>query len=174
MKKNFILIWLMFLLVLFSGIKVSASETRLESAPNFSLNDFQGNKFTLSDELKNSEAVLLWFTNFCGGCTAKLPEMERIKNLYEKKAVKVVAVSVLGEDRKTVEDVIQKKAVTLKVLFDPQGIATQLFSGKQVTGTCPLENLFIINKSGKIIFASHYPGIQEDEIEHILNKRRGD
>ena len=174
MKWKSIIFGLMFLLVLFSGAEVSAGKDPFESAPDFSLNDFQGKKFTLYDELKNNKAVLLWFTNLCDGCTARLPEMERIKNLYKNKEIEIVAVSVLGEDRRTVEDIIQKKAITFRILFDPQGQATQLFSGKLVTGTCPLENLFIINKSGKILFTSHYPGTQEDEIEQILNKRMGD
>ena len=93
-----------------------------------------------------------------------------MKNLYKEKGIEVVAVSVLGEDRKTVEDIIQKKAVTFRFLFDPKGEVTQLFSGEHIPDTCPLKNLFIIDKDRKIIFDGRYPGTVEDEIEYFLNK----
>src|SRR3989338_4725491 len=117
MKRKFILILLMFLLVLFSGFKVSTGENALSLAPDFSLLDFQGKKFTLSDELKNSKAILLWFTNLCKGCLEKIPEMEKMKNLYKERGIEFVAISVLGKDRKTVQDVISKKEVSFRFLF---------------------------------------------------------
>ena len=170
MKQKTILILVMFFLVLFSGFKVSAAEGVLRPVPNFSLLDFQGKKFILSDELENSKAILLWFTNLCKGCLEKIPEMEKMKNLYKEKGIEFVAISVLGKDRKTVQDVISKKEVSFRFLFDPEGEVTRLFSGKYVPGTCPLKNLFIVNKDRKILFEGRYPGIEEEEIEYVLNK----
>ncbi len=46
-----------------------------EKAPDFSLQDFKGKEFTLS-KLEGKKAVLLWFTNLCGGCQSKFGEME--------------------------------------------------------------------------------------------------
>ncbi|HEY4716604.1 MAG TPA: peroxiredoxin family protein [bacterium] len=139
-----------------------------EHAPVFSLNDFSGEKFSLSRELKNNKAVLLWFTNLCKGCQRKIPEMEKIKNIYEKKGIEVVAISVLGEDRNTVENAIQQNKITLRFLYDPKGRVTELFSGKYYPGTCPLKNIFIIGKEGKILYANHYPGTEESEIMNTL------
>jgi len=57
----------------------------------------------------------------------------RLKAEYEKKGVEVVAVSVLGKDRKPVETVIQENKVSFRFLYDPSGIATQRYSGEYVT-----------------------------------------
>ena len=89
MKRRFILILLMFLLVLFSGFKVSTGENALSLAPDFSILDFQGKKFTLSDKLKNHKAILLWSTNLCKGCLEKIPNMERMNNLYNEKGIEI-------------------------------------------------------------------------------------
>src|SRR3989338_4668370 len=170
MKTETILILVMVFLVLFSGFEASSAEDSLVSATDFSLIDFHGKKFTLSDELKNSKAILLWFTNLCKGCLKKISEMEKMKDLYKEKGIEVVAISILGEDRKTVEEVIRRKALTFRFLFDPEGEVTRLFSGEYFPGTCSLKNLFIIDKNKKILFEGRYPGIEEEEIEYFLNR----
>lgn len=141
-----------------------------EKAPDFSLKDFNGRRFTLSTELKENKVILLWFTNLCKGCQVKLPELEKIKNLYEKKEIEVVAISVLGKDRATVENTIRDKKSTIRFLFDPKGNVTELFSGKYYPGTCPLKNIFLIGNDRKILYADHYPGTEESEIRNQLNK----
>jgi len=141
-----------------------------EKTPDFSLKDFNGREFTLSTELKENKATLLWFTNLCKGCQVKLPEMEKIRNLYNGKGIEVVAISVLGKDRKTVENTIRDKKLTLRFLFDPKGKVTEQFSGQYHPGTCPLQNIFLIGKDRKIAYADHYPGIEESEITDQLNK----
>ena len=141
-----------------------------EKAPAFSLTDFNNKTFSLSTELKNNNAILLWFTNLCEGCQASLPELEKIRNRYEKNRILVIAVSQLGKDRKTVENIIRENKLAMGFLFDPAGKATEQFSGKYQPGTCPLKNIFLIGKDRKIAFISHYPGIDESEITDQLNK----
>ncbi|MDP3791328.1 MAG: peroxiredoxin family protein [Candidatus Omnitrophota bacterium] len=138
--------------------------------PDFALNDFNGGKFVLSEPKKDTSAILLWFTNLCGGCQMKLPEIEKVDNLYKEKGVEVIAISVLGEDRKTVENIIREKGITFRFLYDPQGEVTGLFSGEYYPGACPLKNIFLIDRNRKIIYVSHYPGIEESELIVQLEK----
>ena len=70
-------------------------------------------------------------------------------NLYKEKGVEVIAVSVLGEDRKTVENIIREKGITFRFLYDPKGKVTGLFSGEYYPGACPLRNIFLIDKNAK-------------------------
>ena len=140
-----------------------------DSAPDFSLQDFKGNKFTLS-KLTKTKGVLLWFTNLCEGCQSQIPTVLRLKAEYEKKGVEVVAVSILGKDRKTVETVMKKNKDSFRFLYDPTGTASKRYSGEYVEGTCPLKNIFVIEKGGKIVFANHLPGVQMNELASILNK----
>lgn len=143
-----------------------------DQAPDFLLNDFNGEKFVLSKLIKKGN-VVLWFTNLCKGCQSEIPTVIRLKAEYEKKGVEVVAVSVLGKDRKTVETVMKENKVSFRFLYDPVGAATELYSGKYVEGTCPLKNIFIIEKGGKIVYASHLPGAETSTLEKQLNKITG-
>lgn len=137
-------------------------------APDFMLDDFNGKKFELSKLIKMTN-VILWFTNLCEGCQSEIPTVLRLKREYEKKGVEVVAVSVLGTDRKTVEAVIKQNKVSFRFLYDPSGTATQRYSGKYIEGTCPLKNIFIIEKGGKIVYASHLPGVDPSVLEKEVN-----
>lgn len=139
-----------------------------DRAPDFSLQDFKGNKFTLS-KLTKKNGVLLWFTNLCEGCQSKIYEVQKLESLYEKKGIDVVAVSVLGKDRKTVETVIKENKISFRFLYDPSGTATQRYSGKYIEGTCPLKNIFIVEKGGKIMYAGHLPGVDSSALEKELN-----
>jgi peroxiredoxin len=121
-------------------------------------------------KLTKTKSILLWFTNLCEGCQSKIPEVLELKSLYEKKGIDVVAISVLGKDRETVEDVVRKNNVAFRFLYDPAGEATGRYSGKYVEGTCPLKNIVIIKKGGKIVYASHLPGTSLNELTTQLNK----
>ncbi|MEW6195583.1 MAG: peroxiredoxin family protein [Bacteroidota bacterium] len=140
-----------------------------DKAPEFSLQDFNGNKFELSKAVQQ-HGLLLWFTNLCEGCQSKISDVEKIKSVYEKKGVNIAAVSVLGEDRKTVEQIIKDNKITFPFLYDPDGKVAEIYSGKYIPGTCPLKNIYIISKDGKITFASHLPGVKTNELIKQLDR----
>jgi len=140
-----------------------------DKAPDFSGQYFDGKPFTLSKTAKN-KIVILWFTNLCSGCQSKFPFIEELNKKYQNKKMEVLAVSQLGNDRKTVEDVISKNNLSVRFLYDPSGEATALYTGGYNPGTCPLNNIFLISKVGKISFASHLPGIPEEELIKQINK----
>ncbi|OGX14189.1 MAG: hypothetical protein A2351_04915 [Omnitrophica bacterium RIFOXYB12_FULL_50_7] len=140
-----------------------------DRAPDFTLQDFNGESFTLS-ELMKTKSVLLWFTNLCGGCQPEIPKLLRLRSQYETKDIEIVAVSLLGENRETVEAVIRKNKVTFPFLYDPKGAVTELYSGKYVPATCPLKNIYLVRKGGKIVWASHLPGADEKELSSQLDK----
>ena len=140
-----------------------------DKAPDFSLQYFNGKPFTLSKIAKN-KAVLLWFTNLCSGCQSKLPFIEELNKKFKNKEMEVLAVSQLGNDRKTVEDVIRTNNLSVRFLYDPSGEATTLYTGGYNPGTCPLTNIFLISKARKITFVTHYPGTSEKELTKQINK----
>ena len=140
-----------------------------DKAPDFSIQYFNGKTFTLS-KIGKDKPVLLWFTNLCSGCQSKLPFIEKLNKKYQHKEMEVLAVSQLGNDRKTVEDVILKNNLTVRFLYDPSGEATKLYAGRYTPGTCPMTNIYLINKSGKISFATHFPGVSEEELTKQINK----
>ncbi len=165
------------MMVIFSSTVMLWAQTFLkvgDTAPDFTLEDFKGETFVLSEELKNEKGVILWFTNLCAGCKAKFPKMEELKNYYQGKGIEIIAISQLGEDKKTVEDSIRKNKLTLRFLYDSIGKVTELFSGKYVPGVCPIQNIYIIQKDAKIAYTNRYPGVEESAIIEQLDKIRGE
>ncbi len=140
-----------------------------DKAPDITLKDFKGKKFSLS-ELKGREGVILWFTNLCTGCQTKFAAMERLESRYGGKGVEIIAVSQLGKDRKTVERMVRQHKLTFRFLYDPDGEATTRFSGGYTPGTCPLTSLYLIDRDGMIVFASHYPGAPDEDIAAFAEK----
>jgi peroxiredoxin len=138
-------------------------------APDFTLQDFKGGKFTLSSSMKE-KTVVLWFTNLCEGCQSVIPDVKVLKSEYEKKGVEFVAVSVLGKDRKTVENVMKENGVNFRFLYDPDGSATASYAGRFVEATCPLKNIYVIGKGGTIAFMSHLPGVDGRELVSQIDK----
>ncbi|MFA5833932.1 MAG: redoxin domain-containing protein [Bacteroidota bacterium] len=138
-------------------------------APDFSGHYFDGKPFTLSKIAKN-KPVLLWFTNLCSGCQSKLQFIEELNKKYQKKEMEVLAVSQLGSDQKTVEDIIRQNNLSVRFVYDPSGVATTLYTGGYNPGICPVKNIYLIDKSGKISFATHYPGVSEKELTKQINK----
>jgi len=140
-----------------------------DRAPDISGQCFDGKPFTLSETAKD-KPVLLWFTNLCSGCKSKLPFIEELHGKYKNKEMEILAVSQLGDDRKTVEDVIRKNKLSVRFLYDPSGEATTLYTGGYNPGACPLTNIYLINKNGKISFTTHYPGVSEKELTGQITK----
>ncbi|MBI3193421.1 MAG: TlpA family protein disulfide reductase [Ignavibacteriae bacterium] len=140
-----------------------------KQAPEFSLKDFQGKKFNFS-KAKNDKVRIFWFTNLCSGCLSVISDIEKIKSLYEKKGVEIIAVSQLGEDKATVERIVKERKLTLRFLYDPKGEATAKYSGRYTPGTCPLKSFYIVQKNGMIQFANHFPGVPAVEIVNQLEK----
>jgi peroxiredoxin len=134
-----------------------------DQARDFVVHDLSGKGFKLSALLKNKAAVL-WFSNLCEGCQSQIPLFEKLSKEYAKKDIRFVAVSVLGKDRKTVEEMTAKYKVSYSYMLDPDGAATRQFAGNYVEGSCPLKSLYVVKKGGEIIFARHLPGTSEKEL----------
>ncbi|MBI2252812.1 MAG: redoxin domain-containing protein [Armatimonadetes bacterium] len=168
--NRYIIIFFVILLTINAGF---AEELKVgDKAPDFIIENFNGKKFS-SSALKSKKVLLLWFSNLCKGCQAYFPKMENIKKLYEKKGVEFLVISVLLNDRKTAEKIIQDTKTTLNFYYDPKGEITKLFCKNynfNYVKACPLTNIFIIGKEGKILYIEHYPSDLEDEIIEYLNK----
>ena len=114
-------------------------------------------------DIKN-KSVIIWFTNLCGGCQANMPTLEKMYKQY-KKSVEILAISQLGKDTVTVKKAVKELKITFPFLIDPDGKVCKLYSGEYVSNTCPLNNIYFIDKNGIIRDISHYPGLSKEELE---------
>ena len=102
MKK---VILILLALTLFLAVSASAEdESSLlgKPFPDFTIKDCEGNTFTLSEALKDHEAVLINFwATWCGPCRSEFPAINKVYEEYKDK-VAFIALSIEPEDKNEV------------------------------------------------------------------------
>lgn len=116
-----------------------------DKAPDFTLANFDGKAFSLSD-YEGKKVILNFWVSWCPYCQKEAPELEQIHKEYKDKDVVVLTINLSqGEDSK--EDAleyIEKFGLTSDVLLDLNSEAATLYN-VQATPT----NYFI-NTDGTI------------------------
>lgn len=158
-----------FLIIALVLINCTSKVHKTQIAPGFELSGLNHRAVKLSD-YSGSKVVFLWFTNLCSGCEKNLPILENVYQNFKQKDLEILAISVLGSDTETVEEVLKRSKVDFPFLIDSDGKVCELYSGKYTPETCPAVNLFLIDKQGKIRFESHFPGITGVELAEELSK----
>ena len=109
------------LLLLFS-VNISAQEQQEQtgrSAPNFKLENVQGDYVSLKDELGDGPVLISFWATWCKPC---IEEMTKYKDIYrdlKDKGLKVLAISI--DDERTVAKVkpfVRSKNFPFPVLLD--------------------------------------------------------
>ena len=104
MMKKVLLILLA--LALFLAVSASAEEESPllgKPFPDFTVTDTDGNAFTLSEELKDHEAVLINFwATWCGPCRNEFPALNKVYEEYKDK----VAFIALSKEPKDTDEII--------------------------------------------------------------------
>lgn len=104
-------------------------KTNLMDNYDFTLEDLNGSKVKLS-ELKGKKVFLNFWATWCPPCKAEMPDIEKLYQETKESNLVILAVNV-GEDKKTVQDFIEKNSYNFPVLLDVSGEVSQLY---QVTG----------------------------------------
>jgi len=114
-------------------------------APDFTLTDIDGNKFTLSS-YRGGVVLLEFFATWCPGCVREVSELKVVQEKFGEGLV-IISISV-DPDKDTVEVLKQFRAkygITWIIARDKAGV-TNLY---KVSG---LPTLFIIDQEGIIRF----------------------
>ncbi len=139
-----------------------------DKAPLFALPDLKGDTVFFNDS--TVQATVLWITNFCPGCQEKIPDMIELHNQYAKRGVMILAIGLLGRDRELPYSVAREFSTPFAVLIDTSGSVAMAYGGEYVAGSCPLQNFYLIDQTGIIRYASHYPGTSQKVMETELRK----
>lgn len=126
---------------------------------DFTSEDVDGNKISLSDFRGKKPILLVFWATWCGYCAKELPDLKVFTQKYQDK-IKVMAVDS-GEPKKTIRDYIQKEDANFLMLLDEdRKIWNQYF----VRGT---PSHFLIDKEGKVVTLR--PGLASlDNLETML------
>lgn len=147
MKKNIIAIIFIIGLVLYGGYEyfsknsgqpLQSANSEEESrdigiekgqlAPDFSLQDLNGNQVKLSN-YKGQRVLLNFWATWCPPCRVEMPHMQNIYDQYQSEDVVILGVNMtITED--SIEDVptfVQEQELTFPIVLDEEGDLMQTY-----------------------------------------------
>jgi peroxiredoxin len=136
---------------------------------DFTLKDADGREFTLSDN-PGGKRTVLWLTNLCEDCRAKVPLLEELRREAGER-FRVLAVSLLGDDAALPREVSAQGG--FPILLDPEDIVAHKLGLPHPAGTCPLHNLYILEKDGRIAYRHHLSALKPETFRAIWSKMDG-
>jgi peroxiredoxin len=161
-KKYFlvIMVLLSFPLASFAG-KVGTT------APDFSLEDLNGNKVRL-EQFKGKVVFLVFWGTWCAPCREELPELDKLYTNYRKQGFEVIGVSV-NASRSDVTKFLQKIPVGFQILLDKKDEAGDAYR----VSSLPIG--YLIGKDGTIRhqhmgFGPEFIPEYEKEIQELLKQ----
>ena len=133
-----------------------------DEAPDFTLQNTDGESVSLSDFKGNKVIVNLWHIN-CVPCVSEMPHFQSIHEEWSDRGLKVLTINVNDRAEKAKEFASENK-FTFTVLIDSKKQIFQLYCLRQAT---PI-TLFI-DEEGILKYKKLGAFSGEEEIENILN-----
>jgi peroxiredoxin len=131
--------------------KVGAKQMKVKKmAPNFSLEDLNGQKVELKN-FKGKVIFLNFWATWCGPCKEEMPSMESLWQWFKGKDFLLLSISVDYEGVKSIKEYVEKQRYTFRVLIDPQCQTIDLYEVKAIPTT------LIIDKKGQIVAVATGP-----------------
>ena len=135
------------------GAKVGAS------AADFTLEDTEGNKVTLSD-YKGKKVILNFWATWCNPCKKEMPEMEKIHQKYED----VVILAINLDTENDIKGFMNEYELTLQALLDTEEKVNDQYEVVSIPTSFFIDEEGIIRK--KIVGILDYEKM-EDNLEAL-------
>lgn len=139
------------------GYKVAIGDP----CPSFELEMMDGETLT-TESLKGKVVVLQFTSSWCGVCRKEMPHLEKEVWLPFKEEDFVLIGIDLKEDKKTVQEFIEKIGVTYPIGLDKDGSIFEKFTLPKAGVT---RNI-VLNKEGEIIFLTRL--FEEKEFNEMI------
>ncbi|MBP9853739.1 MAG: TlpA family protein disulfide reductase, partial [Candidatus Omnitrophica bacterium] len=119
-----------------------------QAAPDFTLNTTENNNVNFTQYRNGQKAIVFFWATWCPHCRTQLKGLNEKKDQLAKENIKLVLISV-GEDKKQVENHLNKNKIDMESFLDEQG---QLESKYQLVG---VPTLYFITEEGKVGAVGH-------------------
>lgn len=138
-------------------------EDSRDAVPEMTFKDADRRDVSLSSLLEGKLGGILWLTNLCEDCQNRMEFLETIhKDVRDK--LTVVAVSVLGDERKLAAEMRTKKAFTYPLLEDPADEIGNVLKFPHPAGACPMYNLLLFGPDRIIRFRTHLSAVKDADL----------
>jgi cytochrome c biogenesis protein CcmG/thiol:disulfide interchange protein DsbE len=144
-------------------------------APEFSLEDLNGKKLSLSSYKGKALLVNFWAT-WCAPCKIETPWLIELRNQYAQQGFEILGISAddidrgnpakLSDEKKEIARFVQKMQMPYPVLIDGDSIS------KPYGGLDELPTTFFVDRNGTVI-AAQLGLTSKDEIEANIKKSLG-
>ena len=138
-----------------------------ESATDFSLKDFNGKEFRLSDHLGDKVVIMSFWMSWCKPCQVEMPQLQELYNKYKDKGLLVVSIN--ADDPSGVakaKSIVRQKKLTYPVLFDSDTKVTGLYNPNKA-----FPYTVVIDKNKKIVHVkTGFSAGDEKHLEEIVTK----
>jgi len=113
-------------------------------APDFTLENMQGKKVSLSQYRGKVVIVNFWAT-WCPPCRREMPSMEVLYQTFKDEGLVLLAINVEKEGRRAVAKFLQESPYTFPILIDDQSEAQKLYNVFQYPES------FIVDPNGVVV-----------------------
>jgi peroxiredoxin len=112
-------------------------------APNFILNDVNGNPVALSD-FQGKVVILHFWTTWCSWCVKEMPSLEKLYNDFKDREFVILGINI-GENKEVIEKHFQSGKMSYPVLMDVNASVTRRY------GVDRHPAHFVIDAEGKVV-----------------------
>ncbi len=130
-------------------------------APDFSLNDLNGQQVTLS-QYRGKPVMLNFWASWCGPCRIELPEIQALSQEHAGGDVVILGVD-FGEQPDTVRAFAQQNGLTYRILTDENSTISRMY---RVPG---IPTTVFVNRQGQVV-ETHIGPISKSAAEQALAK----
>ena len=116
-------------------------------APDFTLPDMTGQKYSLKD-FRGKLVFLNFWATWCPACIEEMPSIEELYKKFSKDGLEVIGLD-LDVRRKPVEKFLKEYKITFRILLDPKNKVSRRY------GIFGLPATFIIDREGKLYALAH-------------------
>ncbi len=144
-----------------AGLNASTPSTDggKQLAPDFTLHDLQGKRYTLH-ELRGQVVVINFWATWCGPCRYEIPDLTRIYNKYKDEGVIVLGISLDDLHPDEIGRFSKNYKISYPILYGPQSELSKLTASYGGINSIP--TTFIVDRNGFIAQANIIVGARNE------------
>ena len=123
-----------------AGDSESSVATVGEAAPNFELQNLDGQSISLSS-LRGKPVLVNFWATWCGPCVSEMPYIQEIHEEWSDRGLMVLAINI-GDSAAEAEQFLQEHNLSLPVLLDTRNVVASQYGIRAIPTT------FFIDKDG--------------------------
>lgn len=123
-RKSVVLLMIIAIALLGACVSGEKSDGAVKGAPNFVLQDLDGQNVSLSG-LKGKVVVLDFWATWCPPCRASLPGVEKLHQTYAGRGLVILGIALDSGDWDSVKDFRTEYGITYPVLKGTDDVAQQ-------------------------------------------------